>query len=240
MVITIHQPEHLPWLGFFDKVRQVDTFVILDHVPYRKNYYQNRNKIRTHNGAVWLTIPVLTKGHFSQAINDVQINTQGSPRWGEKCWASLAQSYQRAPFWKDYETFFNDLYSKRDWNYIVDLNESIIKYMLGVLSINVKVVKSSEMEVEGTSGDLLLSICRQLNADTYLSGISGKNYLNLDVFTDAGIKVRFQEFHHPIYKQVYAPFTPCMSAIDLLFNYGPASLDVIRGVGVETMEHIFE
>ena len=240
MIVTIHQPEHLPWLGFFDKARQADILVILDHVQYRKNYFQNRNRIRAHSGAVWLTVPVLTKGNSSQAINEVQINTQGSPRWGEKYWVSLAQSYQRTPFWKDHEPFFKDLFSKHGWTYLADLNESIIRYLLDALSIYVKVVKSSTMDVGGASGDLLLNICRQLNADIYLSGVSGKSYLNLDVFTGADIEVRFQEFHHPIYKQAYAPFIPCMSVIDLLFNYGPASLEVIKGIGVETMERIFE
>lgn len=239
IVVAIHQPEHLPWLGFFDKIRQADVFILLDHVQYRKNYYQNRNKIRADNGATWLTVPVLTKGNSAQPINEVQINNQGSPRWKEKCWLSLIQNYRKANFWRDHETFFCDLYRK-DWGRLIEINESIMRYMLSALQINVNVMKSSEMNIEGQKGELVLNICRKVGADVYLSGVSGKGYLDLNKFADAGIEVRFQAFHHPIYMQVYEPFIPCMSAIDLLFNCGPASLDVIKGVGVETMDHVFE
>ena len=239
MIVTIHQPEHLPWLGFFDKIRQADVFVMLDHVQYRKHYFQNRNKIRAHNGAIWLTVPVLTKDHLAQAINGVQIDNHGGSRWKEKCWASMVQNYRKTIFWRDHEAFFDDLY-KKDWNHLVDLNESIIRYMLNALSIHVKVLKSSEMNVEGNKGDLLLGICRKVGAEVYLSGISGRDYLDLSMFAQAGIEVRFQKFFHPIYKQIHDPFFPCMSSVDLLFNYGPDSLDVIKGVGVETMDRVFE
>ncbi len=239
MVVTIHQPEHLPWLGFFDKIRQADVFVMLDHVQYRKNYFQNRNRIRASEGAVWVTVPVLTKGHADQAINEVQINNQGSPRWKEKCWASIAQHYRKAQYWSLHEGFVDRLY-KTNWTRLVEINEAIIRHLLNAFSIDVKIVKSSELNVKGNRGDLLLDICRKVGASVYLSGVSGRDYLDEKAFTDAGILVRFQEFHHPIYKQLYEPFLPAMSAIDLLSNYGPASLDVIKGVGVETMAHVIE
>lgn len=239
MVVTIHQPEHLPWLGFFDKIRQADVFVMLDHVQYRKNYYQNRNKIRAAGGVLWLTVPVLTKGNSDQSINEVQINNQGSPRWKEKSWASLVQHYRKAKYWPEHGEFFERLYNA-DWTRLVELNEKIIRYLLAAFSIPANVVRSSELNVKGQRGDLLLDICRKAGASVYLSGISGREYLDLKMFAGAGIEVRFQEFHHPIYRQAYEPFIPCMSAIDLLFNYGPASLDVIKGIGVETMAHVFE
>lgn len=239
MVVTIHQPEHLPWLGFFDKIRQADVFVMLDHVQYRKNYFQNRNKIRAANGALWLTVPVLTKGNSEQPINEVQINNQGSPRWREKCLASLIQHYRNTEFWSYHEQFFERLY-KTNWTRLVEINEAAIQYLLNAFSIDVKIVKSSEMNVEGQRVDLLLDICRRVGANTYLSGVSGKEYLDRKTFADAGVEVQFQEFHHPIYRQAYEPFLPCMSSIDLLLNYGPASLEVIAGHGVETMADVFK
>ena len=239
MVVTIHQPEHLPWLGFFDKVRQADVFVILDHVQFSKHYFQNRNRIRTDRGGTWLTVPVLTKGHAEQAIREVLINNQGSPRWKEKCWTSLVQHYRKAKCWSLHEGFFERLY-KTNWTRLAEMNEAIIRYLLTAFSIDVKVVASSELNVQGQRGELLLDICKKIGAPVYLSGISGREYLDSKMFADAGIEVRFQEFHHPIYKQAYEPFMPCMSAIDLLFNYGPASIDVIKGVGVEAMDHVFE
>jgi len=239
MIVTIHQPEHLPWLGFFDKVRQADLWVMLDHVQYRKNYYHNRNKIRVDNGVVWLTVPVLTKGNFGQRINEVKVNKEGSPRWKEKCWTSIAQHYRKAAFWRDHEVFIHDLYNL-EWKDLVDINEFAIKYMLAALSINVGMTKSSDLNVNGHGTGLILNICRDIGADMYLSGVSGKDYLDLSMFADAGVEVCFQEFHHPIYRQLYDPFIPCMSAIDLLLNYGPSSLDVIKGIGVGTIDPVFE
>ena len=212
---------------------------MLDHVQYRKNNWQNRNRIRGDLGPVWLTVPVLTKGKLAQPINEVQIDNRSSPRWKEKCWASIVQHYRKAEYWAAHQEFFESLYG-RNWVRLVDIDDAIIQHMLASLSINVKVMRSSEMSVEGHRTALLLNICREVGADVYLSGVSGKDYLDLDMFADAGIEVHFQEFCHPIYRQLYEPFIPCMSAMDLLFNYGPASLDVIKGVGVETLDHVFE
>src|SRR5439155_4521355 len=181
---------------------------MLDHVQYRKNYFQNRNKVRAAGGAVWVTVPVLTKGHAVQAINEVQINDQGSPRWKEKCWASITQHYRKAKYWSLYEGFVDRLY-ETNWTRLVEINEAIIQFMLSALSLNVKVLKSSEMNISGQRSELLLSICQRVGADMYLSGVSGKDYLDLAKFAEAGIAVRFQEFHHPIYKQLYEPFIPC-------------------------------
>jgi hypothetical protein len=236
-VVTIHQPEHLPWLGFFDKVRQADIFVLLDHVQFRKGYFQNRNRIRSDQGSIWLTVPVLTKGNLTQAINQVQINNQGSPRWREKCWTSIRQHYHNARYWRRYSSFLEDLY-QREWNRLVELNESLIRYLLSALGIEVHIVRSSEMVVRGHQGDLLLDICRRLGTTTYLSGVSGREYLDLGLFAAAGIEVRFQEFYHPIYRQLHEPFMPCMSTIDLLMNYGPESLRVIEGIGVDKLDHV--
>ena len=239
MVVTIHQPEHLPWLGFFAKVQQADVWVMLDHVQFRKHYYQNRNRIRGHRGSVWVTVPVLTAGKSSQPINEVLISNQSNPRWQENCWTSLVQYYQHAPYWSAHREALEGFYHTQ-WGRLVDLNEAIIRYLLSALSIEVQIVKSSQMDVRGHQGDLLLDICRQLGADVYLSGISGREYLEVERFEKASIEVRFQEFHHPIYQQRYEPFIPCLSACDLLLNYGPNSPDVLKGVGVETMEQVVE
>jgi len=103
----------------------------------------------------------------------------------------------------------------------------------------VRIVRSSDLGVTGSKGELILALCRKLGATTYLSGVSGRDYLDCPQFEQKGIRVVFQEFHHPIYRQLHEPFLPCMSAIDLLFNYGPQSLDVIKGVGVETTDQVF-
>jgi len=238
MIVTIHQPEHLPWLGFFDKIRRADLFVVLDHVPYRKNYFQNRNRIRSAAGATWVTVPVLIKGHFGQPINEVRINHDGSPRWKEKYWTSIEQTYQGSAFWRDHaEPLRRKLESESDL--LCELNVSLIEELMRALKIAVPMVRSSRLGLTGSRSELLLNICRAVGAKTYLSGISGQEYLDLELFQANGVAVEFHEFHHPVYPQRHQPFLPCMSVIDLLFNCGPASLDTIRGVGVKVLEEVF-
>lgn len=238
MIVTIHQPEHLPWLGFFDKARQADLLVLLDHVQFRKNYFQNRNRIRTSQGESWVTVPVLTKGHAQQSLNQVRIDNAGSPRWRDKTYASIAQSYGKAPFWREHEAFFRATFSS-EWEYLAELNEHFIRYLLGFLSPAVQVIRSSTLPVDGEKSELILDICRHLGASLYLSGVSGRDYLDLPAFAAAGMKVEFQVYHHPIYRQMHEPFFPCMSTIDLLFNHGPRSRDILQGIGVQTINEVF-
>lgn len=212
---------------------------MLDHVQYRRRYFQNRNRIRGSDGPVWVTVPVKAKGKYGQPIHEVRIDNEGSPRWREKYRHSLDHGYRKAAHYSDHSEFFESLYQK-DWDRLVDLNETIIRYLLPALGIHVEIVKSSALPVSSQKGELMLEICRAVGATTYISGISGKDYLDHAQFAEHGIDLVFQEFHHPIYRQLYEPFIPCMSAVDLLFNYGPVSLDVLKGDGVETMERVFE
>jgi hypothetical protein len=238
LIVTIHQPEHLPWLGFFDKVLQSDVFVLLDNVQFRKNYFQNRNRIRTQTGSTWLTVPVLTRGRLSQAINEAEIDNKTNPRWRQKTWSTIEQSYHSAPYWIEHKSFLRGVYEE-EWTMLCDLNQALIRYLLDALSIKTTIVKASDIAAGGKGSELVLNICKALKADTYLSGISGKDYLEQDQFSAESIAVRYQEFHHPIYQQLHQPFLPCMSTIDLLFNHGPASKNVLRGIGVETLERVF-
>lgn len=241
MIVTIHQPEHLPWLGFFDKMRQAELFVLLDNVQYRHKYFQNRNKIRSANGETWLNVPVLTKGRREQLINEVEIDNR-EVRWREKCWVSISLNYRKAQFFQRYSDFFRDLYEK-EWYLLTDLNEFIIRYIAGELNLDVKLVKASELPVSGSGEGLILDICKEVGAKTYISGISGVGGRGKEFeseFAKEGIEVVYQEFFHPVCQQVYEPFIPGMSIIDLLFNYGDRSLDVLQGIGVERMDTLFE
>ena len=236
MKITIHQPEYLPWLGFFDKIRQCELLVLLDHVPFTKNYFQNRNRIRGINGPVWMTVPVKTKGKFNQPIREVEIDNANP--WKRKNLNTLLQNYSKAPFFDQYAPFFNNLYQK-DWPLLSELNETCIRYLLEQLGIATKLVRSSSLDPQGKKSDLILDICKKTGASSYLSGISGKEYLHEPSFREAGIEIQYQEFHHPIYTQLHEPFISCMSAVDLLFNHGPKSLEIIQGIGAQTMEQLF-
>lgn len=216
--VGIHQPEFLPWLGFFDKLQQSDVFVLLDSVPFEKNYFQNRNRIRTPQGWSWLTVPVLTKGRFGQSLLDVRIRPDQP--WRRKHCQSLEQHYGRTPFFREYFPALRTMYDDAG-DSLVDLNLSMIRWLSGALGVSKPVLRSSALTVTGRKTDLLLSICQAVGGDTYLSGPGGRDYLDEGPFERAGIAVRYHDFAHPEYEQLHAPFLPRMSAIDLLFNHGP-------------------
>lgn len=234
MKVTIHQPEHLPWLGFFHKLSQADTFAVLDNVPFRKNYFQNRNKILTHQGWSWVTVPV-SRG-IDTLIKDVRVFSDG--RWKRKWWDSIYFSYRKTEYFNRYADGLRGIIYK-DFAYLCDLNIELIKLLCGFLDVDVRLVRASSLDAKGIRGDLLLDCCKKLGADTYVSGVSGKDYLDECHFSKEGITVAYQKFYHPIYKQQYEPFEPCMGAIDLIFNYGPASKSVLMGKGVEVMDKVF-
>ena len=218
MILTIHQPEHLPWLGFFNKMSTADQFVILDSVQYRKNYFQNRNKILGTNGEQWLMVPVETKGHIDSRICDMRIANDINPKWREKYLRTIEFAYRKHPFFNEHFPFFEDLLGK-DAIKLCDFNIEIINYFADKLDIHPVFIRSSEMETDGSKTDLILDICKRLNADIYVAGPSGRDYLNLTDFKEAGIRVVFNDFEHPEYRQHKREgFTPYLSVLDLLMN----------------------
>lgn len=223
MIISIHQPNYIPWLGYFEKISRSDVFVFLDDVQYEKNYLINRNKIRTSEGSTWMTIPV--KAKHDSSVKDTQIdNSQG---WTSKHKKSIMINYSKSSFLRNYVNFFDVLYEKK-FDYLIDINVEIIRYLMNELNIKTKTIFSSELHVEGKGSDRILNICKSLNADLYISGPFGKTYLNMDNFKNNSIDVEFQNFIHPVYKQCYNPFIPNMSIIDLLFNEGINSKNILK------------
>jgi len=237
MKIAIHQPEHLPWLGFLHKASLADAFVLLDNVQFRKNYFQNRNRIRTANGSSWLTVPV--KRHpLNCLISQIKINN--THNWQDKIFKSISLNYQKAPYFKKYSSFFKETYSL-DREFLSELNIHMIRNLLSFFGIKTNLVVASGLsDISGSKGDLLLSICQRLGADEYISGISGREYLDTESFKRSGIKVTFQDFFHPVYQQLYQPFIPCMSGIDLLFNYGDKSQEILLGAKTPRLDYQFK
>ena len=223
MIVSIHQPQYLPWLGYFDKIDQADIFVLLDDVQYKKNEWQNRNKIRTSQGWQWITVPV--QYTFGEKIN--QIKTNNNTDWRENHYKSLVTNYNKASHFKNYEPFFKETYAA-DREYLVDINVHFIEYFTRTLGIKTKLIKSSQVKVEGQKTERLINICKNFRADAYISGAGAREYLDLDRFKKENIEVIFQNFKHPAYKQVYNNFEPFMSVVDLLFNCGDKSLEIIR------------
>ncbi len=229
MIITGHQSNYLPYLGFFHKIISVDTFVFVDTVQYVKRGpfgWMNRNKIRTPEGWQWLTVPVLSKGKYTQLIKETQIDN--SKDWSRKHWRSIEVAYRQAPHFSRYSGFFEGLYQTK-WEYLADLSEAIIRYVIEQLGIKVEITKTSILGAEGKAADLIIAICEKLGAEAYVHGQHGKDYVDQSKFTRHNIKCIWQDFQHPVYRQLYQPFIPEMSVIDLLFNHGPESLDILRG-----------
>jgi hypothetical protein len=224
MIVSIHQPQYLPWLGYFDKIERSDVFVFLDNVQFKKNEWQNRNKIKTDQQWQWLTVPVIHK--FGQKINEVEINN--TVRWGKKHLTALITHYSKAAFFKEHIAFLEQTYAQ-EWKSLADLNMHLIKYLAKALGIsNTEFVLSSEYESREEPNERLVDLCKQLEGDVYLSGKDGAKYLNLDAFEQEGIQVIFQDYNHPQYPQLYGDFVLYMSVIDLLFNCGPESLSILK------------
>ena len=223
MIVGIHQPQYLPWLGYFDKIDRSDVFVILDNVQYKKNEWQNRNRIKTAQRWQWITVPVLY--HFPQRINEVKVANGES--WNRKHLNTLLTNYHKAHYFHEYLPFFEDAYA-HTWEYLADVNIHLIKYFIDAIGIKTELVLASQLRLREDPTERLIDICKAVGADTYLSGRDGDKYMDLSKFWAEGIDVVFQGFYHPVYDQLFGEFEPNMSVVDLLFNYGPQSLELIR------------
>ena len=221
MVISVHQPQYLPWIGYFHKIKKSDIFVFLDNVQYKKREFQNRNQIKTDKGSLWLTVPVKTKGKFSQKIKEVLINNDYP--WQRKHLTNFKLFYRKAKHFNTYIGFLEEIYLKKRWEKLISLNEFVIKYVLKELDIKTKIYFESELNIEGTSTERIINICRRLKADVYLSGKGAKAYLKEERFIQEGIRLIYQDFKHPVYSQLYGPFLDKMCIFDLLLNCGKES-----------------
>lgn len=225
MIVAIHQPQFMPWIGYIDKIDRADIFVYLDNVQFRKNEFQNRNKIKTCNGWQWLTAPVTYR--FPQRINEVRLNN--TINWKKKHLMTIETNYRKSPYFDDIFPMIQDLYSI-EYEYLYKLNIDCIGMILRFLNIDKETIRASEIDGLREEPSLrLIDICKHLNADTYLAGGAGKGYMDLSAFKAHGIEVIFQDFNHPVYPQLYGEFLPFMSCLDLLFNCGYEAIDIIRG-----------
>ena len=216
MIVTIHQPEYLPWLGFFKKMMNVELFVFLDDVQFRKKGWQNRNRIRINDGTALLSIPVHT--HSYPKINEVTIDNEKN--WSIRHKKSILYNYARAPYFDEIKDFIESIFEKK-FQYLLDLNTEIIKFIMNELEIKSKIVFSSELEISKKGSDRVLDICKAVGADHYITGTFwAESNLRVEEFKKSNIDVEFQKFQHPIYKQIHGEFIPEMSIIDLLFNEG--------------------
>jgi len=220
MKAAIHQLQYWPGLRFFAKMRASDIFIYLDDVQFEKREFQNRNRIRTARGWQYLTAPVVSKGRFSQKINEVELDN--SAGWREDHLRAIKLNYARAPFFKEHLPALEALYA-RDYRLLSDLTLSTMDLLKDGFGIKTPVKCSSELKVEEASSARLARLCAAAGADEYLSGAGAKAYLDPGVFSFAGIKLSWQDFTPRQYPQAFPGFEPDMSALDLLLNCGPAA-----------------
>jgi hypothetical protein len=230
MLVSIHQPCFLPWLGYLHRMARADLFVLLDHVQFERGNFQNRTRIRMQNGAAaagyearWLTVPVLQRSQKESLLDkEVDNRLEGPRHWSATQFSTLRHAYRDARYTSLYLPLLGEIFSSR-WNRLVDLNLALLEVLRDAFGIRTPLVRSSELGAEGAKSELILDVCRKLGASTFLGGMGGSRaYLDREAFERAGVRVAWQEFTHPVYpQQGGGPFIAGLSSMDLLLNCGP-------------------
>jgi len=215
MILTAHQPAYLPWLGYFSKIKQADVFIFLDSVQFEKNSFINRNKIQTHQGPIWLSIPVITKDYKNKSIAELEIDPR--QKWASKHLKSIAQNYKKAPHFDRLFPQVEALYQE-EHPLLGDLCLAHLKFWLKELQIDTQLVRSSTLDIESKKSDLVLDLCRHFEADHYISGALGKDYLEEENFAEHKIGITYQDYSHPEYPQLHGEFQPYLSVLDFLMS----------------------
>jgi hypothetical protein len=217
--IAISQSNYIPWKGYFDTINAMDEFVLYDDVQFTRRDWRNRNKIKTAAGVQWLTIPVLVKGKYLQKIKETLIS---DPTWAKTHWRSLEHAYARARHFDTCAPHFKALYDNPGSDRLSEINRAFIETACRLLGITTTLRWSSDYRLEDDRNDRLISICQQAGATDYYSGPAARSYLDESAFAACGIKVHWIDYSgYPEYPQLFPPFDPYVSVLDLLFNVGP-------------------
>jgi hypothetical protein len=224
--IAILQSNYIPWKGYFDIINSVDEFVIYDEVQYTKRDWRNRNLIKTNEGPKWLTIPVSVKGNYYQKIKDTQI---ADNIWPLKHWKSISMCYSHAPFFKEYKNIFEELYLSINSRSLSEINLNFIEVINKIMDIRTRISSSFEYKIGIGKTERLIQICKQAEADEYISGPSAKAYIYEDLFATNNIKLTYFNYDgYKEYDQLFPPFEHSVSIIDLIFNKGPDSTKYLK------------
>jgi hypothetical protein len=225
MKVAINQPTYLPWLGYFDLIHSVDLFVVLDNVQFVKQSWQQRNRIKTAAGLQWLTVPVIFRGRLGQLIKDVEIRDAQFSRDHVR---AIELAYRRSEYFAEYFLAIKGLLEQRNSGLLVELNLSFIRWAMQALGISTPIVLASDLGVSGKRTELLAHICKAVGATQYVSPLGSAEYLVEEQHLLHGVEISFQRYEHPKYQQMFGAFMPYASLIDLLFNEGPRSAEILR------------
>lgn len=223
--VAIMQPTYLPWCGYFGLMMKVDIFILLDSVQFTRRSWQQRNLIKTPRGSQWLTVPVINKEKREQLISEVEIDN--STKFSKKHRKSIEINYHKSVFFKDFGPKL--IQNLNETKKLVDLNIGLIDYFRDVLNLKTKVLRSSNMNGKGVKADLLASLCLEVDATEYIAVQGSKNYLDHSrSFNDISLPIHYFNFNHPSYPQLYNGFIPNMSILDMIFNCGEKSTQLIK------------
>jgi hypothetical protein len=225
-IVAIHQPNYLPWIGLFSKARQSDCLIIGDTYLLGGQSVFNRNKIRTIEGWKYLTIPL---GHKSEGYRICDIKMPPEKNWRREHWKNIHDNYIKSNYFKFHQNSFEQIFHKEFEN-VSQFNEEIIRYLFRCFDINIEILLASEIPIDPVlkKTDLMIALLKGAGAEVYLSGPSGKEYLETDKFSQNNINLKFFQFQHPSYVQRFPGFESNMAAIDLLFNEGLKASEIVR------------
>jgi hypothetical protein len=217
--VAIVQSSYIPWKGYFDLVASVDELILYDDVQYTRRDWRNRNRIKTPDGLRWLTIPVATKGRYEQRIDEAEVIDS---RWAPRHWAAIRHSYARAPFFDEYEGALEELYLGSGDRLLSRINERFLKGICGLLGIDTPIARSDGYAAEAGKTARLVRLCERAGATGYVSGPSGRDYLEQELFDEAGIALTYFDYTgYAEYPQLHPPFEHRVTTIDLLLHTGP-------------------
>ncbi|MCX6210270.1 MAG: WbqC family protein [Bacteroidetes bacterium] len=217
MKAAILQSNYIPWKGYFDLMNSADVFIIYDEVQYTKNDWRNRNKIKTSNGLIWLTIPV-KQAQLSQRIIDTEVVNN---EWRRKHWNAINLAYSKTPFFKSYHSIFEALYLGSIETNLSKINYSFLTAINEILNIKTKILWSQDLVLIEGKTERLVDLCKKVAATEYISGPSAKDYINQNLFKEEQMKITWMDYsNYPEYTQLYPPYENAISILDLIFNEG--------------------
>jgi len=225
MILSANQPYFAPFPGFFYKAWMSDLFVILDDVQFPQGTtWITRNRFKSHQGALWITVPVWKKGLGLQEISEVRVCHEG--RWAKKHLESLKTAYRKAPYLSEHLGILEEMFSEKNEK-LVDLNLAVIHYLMRALAIKTKLVLLSDLNVSSTGSQRLVDLCTKLGASQFVAQAPAKKFLDEKSFRGAGVTITYVNPPVPIYPQLWGGFLANLSVFDLLLNCGPKSLDIL-------------
>lgn len=225
--IAILQSDYIPWKGYFDIINSVDEFIIYDEAQYTRRDWRNRNLIKTRNGLRWLTIPIKSKGRFSQKICETEIHGKS---WAEQHYKTICHNYGAALHFGEYVGIFREVYQAGTKKQLLsEVNRQFIEVINNILGIKTKISYSSDYIYSGNRGEKILSICQQARAAEYITGPAARSYIDTRKFEESGIGIHWMDYSgYSEYRQLYPPFIHNVSIIDLVFNEGPGAKSYLK------------